>query len=112
MWSFIDDDAEDDELLDYLQEEPGVVHGGSEAGKAPNKRREFTAAAERFDRLYFGVDPIFNDKDFRRRFQMSKRLYWKITEDVKSKDEYIKTCKVLQSSEVPVRMQCISFPSS
>ena len=78
MRSFLNDDDEDDdddELLNYLQERPSVVHGGSEAGKGPNKRRDFTAAAERFDRLYLGVDPVFNDKDFRRRFRMSKQLF-------------------------------------
>ncbi len=55
---------------------------GSRRGKAPDKARDFEGAYQRFKRMYFDPQPIYNDRDFRRRFRMRKTLFEKIYADM------------------------------
>jgi Plant transposon protein len=53
---------------------------GSAIGKARNRNRGRAAEASRLDKLYFcraspGIRPLFNDREFARRFCISRRIY-------------------------------------
>lgn len=77
--AFLADD-DDDELIPELMEiekeaeadsdECALRHGGSRAGKAPNKQREFDGSVYRLRKHYFGVDgapPVYDETEFSRR---------------------------------------------
>ena len=85
-----DEDYEDDDFLDFaivsmLAEEiaSGTQQpkkwGGSQPGKAPNKKRDFQAAADRLIKQYFSGDAsVYSEVDFERRFRMERCIFQKI----------------------------------
>ncbi|KAE8910125.1 hypothetical protein PF003_g6415 [Phytophthora fragariae] len=62
--------------------------GGSVPGKAPNKRRDFQPRYHRMIEQYFAADPVYNARDFRCRFRMSKRLFLRVLDGVLETDRY------------------------
>jgi hypothetical protein len=63
--------------------------GGSRPGKQPNQQRFRAEGAIRIDRDYFclleenrNVAPIFDDKEFRRRYRVSREIYEKVRADI------------------------------
>lgn len=55
---------------DVMGDMPGDW-GGSERGKAPNKKRDFHAAYQKVLRQYFsGTDSVYDERDFARSFRM------------------------------------------
>ncbi|KAE9166631.1 hypothetical protein PF002_g31064 [Phytophthora fragariae] len=62
--------------------------GGSVPGKVPNKRRDFQARYHRMIEQYFAADPVYNARDFRRRFRMNKRLFLRDLDGVLEIDRY------------------------
>jgi hypothetical protein len=69
-------------------EKKGPKAGGSRPGKRPNINRERHIGAERVMKDYFGDNPVYDDRLFRRRYRMSRQLFLKIHNDVVSHDSY------------------------
>jgi hypothetical protein len=63
-------------------------HGGSRIGRRPNLNRNHAAGHEQIFRDYFAENAVYDEKLFRRRFRMSKRLFLKIMGDVSAADDY------------------------
>ena len=64
-------------------------HGGSVPGKRPNISRNFAAGHQRICNDYFDDHPVYDEKTFRHRFRMSKRLFMKILRDVEQFASYL-----------------------
>ncbi|RAW33846.1 hypothetical protein PC110_g9827 [Phytophthora cactorum] len=62
--------------------------GGSKPGKRLNKRRDFKKHYNDHAAQYFCDDPIYDERDFRRRFRMPKSLFWRVFNAVASADPY------------------------
>lgn len=59
---------------------------GSYPGKLRNKRRNFKMALERILTHYFGFNgepPVYDEKDFERRFRMPRSMFMRLYNDVK-----------------------------
>ena len=64
--------------------------GGSHPGKRPNKNRNRVLYHELLMRDYFVANPIYDSKDFRRRFRMRRELFDRILNSVVEYDSYFK----------------------
>lgn len=61
--------------------------GGSAPGKAPNKKRNFQGAYDEIVQQYFsGSSSIYDEKDFERRFRMSRSIFFEIWTELKKED--------------------------
>ena len=67
--------------------------GGSRPGKKPNKQRDFEGAYQDFMKMYFCDTPVYDDRDFRRRFRMRKPLFERIFRAVVGHDPYFEQRK-------------------
>jgi len=57
--------------------------GGSKKGRAANKARNFHQAKERLMRQYFsGVDSVYDEVEFERRFRMPRSVFMRIKDAV------------------------------
>ena len=63
---------------------PPTVHGGSAPGRAPNINRNRGVFEAHLNADYFGDNPTYSLKHFRRRFRMSRRLYLQIERRLQS----------------------------
>ena len=60
------------------EDEPGPW-GGSHPGKLPNKNRNFAVAYDCLVRDYFsGMDSVYDEQDFERRFRMPRCIFEKV----------------------------------
>ncbi|EMS61217.1 hypothetical protein TRIUR3_16734 [Triticum urartu] len=90
--SFVDDSSSDEEFDFHEEEEIAMLvamhkrkkpkHDGSVYGRA-FIRRERIDAHKRLVRNYFASSPVFPENYFRRRFRMSKDLFFRICNEVK-----------------------------
>ena len=69
-----------------IQEENHVSHHGSIHGHAIHRDRE--NAHRNLFNDYFADNPLYGEREFNRRFRMSKRLFLHIVEAVKTHDNY------------------------
>lgn len=67
---------------------PSARIGGSYPGRAPNKKRDPHGRHFRLLQQYFAPDAVYNDRDFRNRFRISKSLYSVVHRGVVETDEY------------------------
>jgi hypothetical protein len=127
-------DSDDDEfwadmatIQDAMRVGDDIVHnstpakrklGGSLPGKQPNIARDFREAEARLCRDYFDEGWLYNDKQFRRRFRMSRKLFDRIEKKNSTRDKYFKckadaTGKLGISTKVKIaaalRMLCYGF---
>lgn len=70
-----------------IQEENHVSHHGSIHGHAVIHREREKAHRNLFND-YFADNPLYGEREFNRRFRMSKRLFLHIVEAVKIHDNY------------------------
>ena len=72
--------------------------GGSRPGLAPNKSRNRSLYGHLLYGDYWGINPVYNEKDFRRTFRMPRGLFDDIHNDVLNHDDYFRqkfdACKV------------------
>ena len=88
---YLDDDVFDSAILLLMQEKSDgrkSKRGGSKLGRLPNKKRDFLGAHSRMIAHYFAPDAVYNEKDFRRRYRMSKRLFSKIMNAVQDQNSF------------------------
>ncbi|KAE8974234.1 hypothetical protein PR003_g19319 [Phytophthora rubi] len=62
--------------------------GGSRPGRSPNAKRDHAAGHQRLLLDYFASEPVYNERLFRRRFRMPKRVFLRIMEAVVEQDDY------------------------
>ena len=90
--AFLEDDDEEDFLITSLLNVPDTSEktgrGGSHPGRSPNLARDHQAGHRRIMRDYFEDNPVYNDKLFRRRFRMRRRLFLRIVDAVEDHDGY------------------------
>lgn len=63
-------------------------HSGSRKGRSKNLERESAERYQRFNQLYWARRPVYTPEQFRRRFRMSRELFFKIADDLASKYKY------------------------
>lgn len=80
--ALIDEILSDDD--DDNNDVPPTVHGGSAPGRAPNINRNRGVFEAHLNADYFGDNPTYSLKHFRRRFRMSRRLYLQIERRLQS----------------------------
>ena len=89
---FEDEEEEEEMFLNIMQLDFDQVkkrsHGGSQRGRAPNKKRNWLDRHDKLVRQYWSDYPIYNARDFRRRHRMNKRLFKKVLDGVLSMDDY------------------------
>ncbi|KAE9060940.1 hypothetical protein PF010_g30013 [Phytophthora fragariae] len=93
--AFVDmDDSDDEYYLTYMatdsRNEPPHKrrkHGGSGERRSANKEREREIWGARLMKHYFGENPTYNDKDFRRSFRMRRNLFETIVSTLVEDDE-------------------------
>jgi hypothetical protein len=72
------------------EDEQERTWGGSRPGKAPNKNRDFVRAYERLVSQYFqGVESIYDEGDFERRFRMPRAVFNRIADAVFGKGMFV-----------------------
>jgi hypothetical protein len=71
-----------------MEFEPESTHGGSRIGKKPNIDRNHLVAHEQLWKDYFSDNPTYTPQQFRRRYRMSKRLFYRIQETLRDHDVY------------------------
>lgn len=87
-WFHLQHRARMRELLQEVEPEP-KRRGGSRPGRLQRKNRDAEGGDDRFYKDYFEpTEPVYDDKDFRRRFRMSKRLFLKVVDEVSAYDSY------------------------
>ena len=93
LLNIINDEVLEDSSDSELDDRPNkrIKGGGSKPGKAPNLTRQFHEAEERIKRQYFVKGSTYDEKLFRRRFRMKKRLFMRIFEGVQKEDAYFET---------------------
>ena len=60
--------------------------GGSVKGKSPNKNRNHALGHQRLVDDYFSVNPVYDERTFRRQFRMKKNLFLRIVQAVQEQD--------------------------
>jgi hypothetical protein len=74
-------------------------HGGSRPGKAANKTRDFAAGHRRLMLYYFwppdvlqesGCGPVYDERDFERRFSMPRSVFSRIFTAVIADNDYLR----------------------
>jgi hypothetical protein len=78
---------EEDELERSLQQRP-IRRGGSRRGRAPNKDRRRNLYTGLLFEDYWGANPVYDEKHFRRTFRMPRELFDQILERVTAHDQY------------------------
>lgn len=64
--------------------------GGSRPGRSPNKNRDFQLAYNRIILDYFsGEESVYDEKDFRRRFRISRSIFNKIRDTLFGHDVFV-----------------------
>ena len=63
-------------------------HGGSKPGRRKTVERNHPEGAARIKADYFGENPVFNSKMFRRRFRMSRPLFCRILNALEARFKY------------------------
>ena len=71
-----------------LQRNVVHLHGGSFSGRNANLNRSFRRKEWELFRNYFGPNPLYSQKHFRRRYRMPFDLFMRIHDDVTSYDSY------------------------
>jgi hypothetical protein len=72
------------------EEEEETQWGGSRPGKAPNKMRDFERAYQRLLSQYFnGVESIYDEGDFERRFRMPRAVFNRIADAVFGQQSFV-----------------------
>jgi hypothetical protein len=92
----LDDDEEEEMALRVLIDNLGMEneiqgqrsHGGSRPGKRANIDRECDVGHERIMKDYFGENPVYPPRIFRRRFRMQQCLFLRIIHEVCTYDSY------------------------
>ena len=86
------DDALEVLMQDLLSssDEEEASFGGSRVGKAPNKNRDFAGAYNKLVKDYFsGVESVYDEVDFERRFRMPRPIFDSIWREVHGRDPFI-----------------------
>jgi hypothetical protein len=72
------------------EDEEETQWGGSRPGKAPNKTRDFVRAYERLVSQYFqGVESIYDEGDFERRFRMPRSIFNRIADAIFGEESFV-----------------------
>ncbi|CAM6127991.1 unnamed protein product [Calypogeia fissa] len=77
-----------DEQMDIQEKAARKCLGGSLPGKKPNKDQKRAIGHQLIWDDYFATTCTYNQRDFRRRFRMTKRLFNRILADVELHDPY------------------------
>ncbi|KAE9070794.1 hypothetical protein PF002_g15736 [Phytophthora fragariae] len=64
--------------------------GGSTPGRSPNAERNHVAGHNQLYNDYFASDPVYNDRLFRRRFRMTRRVLDRLLNGVLEVDDYFR----------------------
>jgi Plant transposon protein len=76
-------------LEDIYDNKPTKKRGGSLPGKATNMHRDFNDAYHRLLLDYFsGVDSVYNEADFQRRFRINRGVFTRIYETLLGKGKF------------------------
>ena len=95
---FLDDMEFDDTVIEILMMDESSdeelsqssTWGGSKKGKSANKKRDFQGAYTRLVRQYFsGRESVYDEKDFSRRFRVSRDIFVRIHDSLMGKDPFI-----------------------
>ena len=95
---FLDDMEFDDTVLGILMMDDSSDEelsksskwGGSRKGKAANKKRDFQGAFNKLVRQYFcGRESVYDEKDFSRRFRVSRDIFHRVHDALMGKDPFI-----------------------
>ncbi|KAE8896831.1 hypothetical protein PF005_g21073 [Phytophthora fragariae] len=71
-------------------EGPPKKRGGSRPGRSPNAKRDHADGHRRLYLDYFGSDPVYNARLFRRRFRMPTRVFDRLMNGVLEMDDYFR----------------------
>ena len=87
----IDNELENLEEIrkDLLDSDKKKTRGGSTVGRRYIDR-DHIQGHRRLYNDYFSLNPVYTDKQFRRRFRMRRSLFLRIVEDVKDKNPYFR----------------------
>lgn len=91
----LEDEMTDDALVLMLVQLMNSPEGASpsKSPRNPNKKRDFAAAHAWLVANYFsGPDSVCDDKDFERRFRMSRRLFNRIHDKLMGLDPFVQKC--------------------
>ena len=94
-----DECAMDDEIANVMARELDSIDriremvnkrqkGGSVKGKSPNINRGIVEGGNQLFLDYFAENPVYNERLFRRRFRMRKKLFLSILHDLEAHDDY------------------------
>jgi hypothetical protein len=90
----VDDDTSE-------EEDDKPKWGGSRPGKAPNKNRDFKAAHANLKKHYFnGVDSVYDETDFERRFRMPRSVFMRLHDQLTGMDPFVDKADALDKSGV------------
>ena len=75
-------------ILQQLKNRKSRSRGGSKIGKSPNKSRDIAAGHRRIMMDYLAPSPVYSEKQFRRRYRMSSRLFRRLLREIPIQNSY------------------------
>lgn len=98
-----------DEEDEFDEINSGPKWGGSTAGKAPNKRRNFKAFYEKIVNDYFsGDDSVFNEGDFERRFRVPRVVFDRVWQQLNGQGCFIQKHDALGKAGIHPLIKMVS----
>ena len=88
VMDLLDSDSSSSSDESCFESEMYVCGGGSRPGRRPNKDRGRKEGAIRLHLDYFAASPVYDSRDFRRRFRMNKALFMRIHDALLKEDDY------------------------
>lgn len=110
---FGEDEVEAEEAATYnhlLQAETSRRRRRSDAPPKVIRPRDLPSSHRRIKADYFVADPVYNDKQFRRRFRMRRHLFKHIKEAVKNHDDnyFRKRCDATGKEGLSALQKCVA----